>query len=420
MGSGAPTLQTVDRILDKGPSGRLATFLFSLKRDLPKRAADYAKPVARLAVFVYLLGFAIDLNINVLLIWLACCSIAAVWLGSGERRHPPRSRVVWLVALFLLVAALSILLSEDVARSLRLSAPLIPAALLFFLIYEYFDDARDLRHLYACLTITALGLAVALLWTALRAPGVPPNSWVRELGSPILIVPNDVTFLAVIAPFALALAYHEPRSAVGRLALLSLALSLCAAAVYVSRTATLALLASTICTAAALGSRRLLGALLVGLVMVLTAGYLLDLPLSAKFSETGLDADAGSQGRLRLWTFAWAMFMDAPLLGQGLHTFADERIPWAHSLYLQSLAEQGIVGLLALLLLLSYATLAAWKAARSPVRDQRILAAGALGALAGFCLASVFELALLREWVAIAMFVLLAVVARVPSLATEV
>jgi O-antigen ligase len=110
------------------------------------------------------------------------------------------------------------------------------------------------------------------------------------------------------------------------------------------------------------------------------------------------------------------MFMDAPLLGHGLHTFVDDsKIPWAHSLYLQILAEQGIVGLLALLLLLSYATAAAWNAARSPVRDQRILAAGALGALAGFCLASVFELALLREWVVLVMFVVLAVVARIPS-----
>ena len=153
--------------------------------------------------------------------------------------------------------------------------------------------------------------------------------------------------------------------------------------------------------------------------MVLTSGYLLDLPLSAKFSETGLDADAGSQGRLRLWTFAWAMFMDAPLLGQGLHTFADERIPWAHSLYLQSLAEQGIVGLLALLLLLSYATLAAWKAARSPIRAQRTLAAAALGVLVGFCLASLFELTLLREWVVTALFIQMAVVARVSSVTRE-
>jgi O-antigen ligase len=403
-------------VLNRSASGQIVAFASFLREYVPKRTTDYATQVARFAVFAYIIGFAVDLNINALLILLACCSIAAAWLSCGEKGHPPRSPIVYLVALFLLAAGLSILLSEDVARSLRLSAPLMPAILLFFLICEYFDEAIDLRHLYACLTITALGLAVALLWTALGTPGVHPNSWVRELGSPILIVPNDVTFLAVIAPFALALAYHEPRRAVGMLALLSVALSLCAAAVYVSRTATLALLASTICTAAALGSRRLLGALLVGFVLLLTAGYLLDFPLSSKFAETGLEADAGSQGRLRLWTFAWAMFMDAPLLGHGLHTFVDDSgIPWAHSLYLQILAEQGIVGLLALLLLLSYATAAAWNAARSPVRDQRILAAGALGALAGFCLASVFELALLREWVVLVMFVVLAVVARIPS-----
>ena len=119
-------------------------------------------------------------------------------------------------------------------------------------------------------------------------------------------------------------------------------------------------------------------------------------------------------GRLDGWTAAWAMFLDAPLVGQGLHTFHDFANPWAHNLYLQTLAEQGLIGLLALVLLLSCATLAAWRAARSPIREQRILAAGALGALVGFCAASVVELTLLREWVVLVMFVVLAVVAQNP------
>ena len=81
-----------------------------------------------------------------------------------------------------------------------------------------------MRHLYACLTLVALGLAVVLLWTAFGTPGVHPNSWVRGVGSPILIVPNDVAFLAVIAPFALAVERQqvvlgEPELADGRVGL---------------------------------------------------------------------------------------------------------------------------------------------------------------------------------------------------------
>ena len=49
------------------------------------------------------------------------------------------------------------------------------------------------------------------------------------VGSPILIVPNDVAFLAVIAPLSLALVYLQPRSAVAILALTSMVLSLCVA-----------------------------------------------------------------------------------------------------------------------------------------------------------------------------------------------
>jgi O-antigen ligase len=369
--------------------------------------------VARVAVFTYILGFASDLNINALLILLVCCSAAAAWLSFDEARHPLRSPIVYLVALFLVVAGLSILLSEDVGRSLRLSAPLIPAVLLFFLIYEYFEDARDLRHLYACLTIVALGLAVVLLWTVLGAPGWHTRSLIQEVGSPILIVPHDVAFLAVIAPLSLALIYLQPRSAIATLALVSMALSLCVATVYLSRTATLTFLASTLCTAAVLRAGSYVFVVLIGVFLTAGIDYLNGHALVTKFLSGGFHPGSG---RLDLWAAAWAMFLDAPLFGHGLHTYGNGAgIPWTHNLYLQTLAEQGIVGLLALLLLLSFSIIAACKTARFPVREQRILAAGALGALVGFCAASVVELTLLREWVVVVMFVVLAVVARVQS-----
>jgi hypothetical protein len=252
MGSDAPSLATADKSLNKGVSSEVRAFASLLIKRVPRRTSDYAKPLARFVVFAYLIGFAIDLNINALLILLAGCSIAAVWLNSGKTARPPRSPIVYLVALFLLVAGLSILLSEDVARSLRLSAPLLPAVLLFFLTHEFFDDAGDLRHLYACLTLVAFGLAVALLWTALTAGEWYPAGWIAALGSPILIVPNDITFLAIIAPLALALVYQQPRSLIGALALLALALTACTLTMYGSRGATLTFFVATACTAVAL------------------------------------------------------------------------------------------------------------------------------------------------------------------------
>lgn len=67
-----------------------------------------------------------------------------------------------------------------------------------------------------------------------------------------------------------------------------------------------------------------------------------------------------SQHRIRMWTAGWRMFIDRPLLGQGLNTFmanyAKFKVPdqtvgtwYAHNCYLQIAAEIGIFGLLSFL-----------------------------------------------------------------------
>ena len=66
-----------------------------------------------------------------------------------------------------------------------------------------------------------------------------------------------------------------------------------------------------------------------------------------------------AQHRLQLWATAWRMFMDRPLLGQGLNTFManyerfrgplEKGIWYAHNCYLQIAAELGIFGLLVFL-----------------------------------------------------------------------
>jgi hypothetical protein len=197
MGSEAPSIRANIRTLHNGPfrksvpaGSRLrvhrrwrhqpfAAFATATSRLVAKAGANlkavssttlrhvsrrqYAKLIAQLAVFSYILGATLDWDVNFLLVLIASGGIASAFLSFGEGARLHRSPIVYLVGLFLLAAGLSVLISDDEARSLQLSAPLIPAVLLFFLIYEYFDDARDLRHLYACLTIVALGLAVVLL-----------------------------------------------------------------------------------------------------------------------------------------------------------------------------------------------------------------------------------------------------------------
>jgi O-antigen ligase len=87
-------------------------------------------------------------------------------------------------------------------------------------------------------------------------------------------------------------------------------------------------------------------------------------------------------------------------------------VPWAHNLYLEVLAEQGIVGLAALGFLLARGWSQARRIQRTADNEARIFATAALGGLLGLCFAGMIELSLLRHWVVITLFVILGVIAK--------
>jgi hypothetical protein len=96
--------------------------------------------------------------------------------------------------------------------------------------------------------VVTLGVAVALLLTEWYEYGEKSlKGVITRLGIPLLVVPNDVTFLAVIAPLSLALFYHKPRSAIGIVALISVLFSIGAIFAFRSRTAAMTLVVSVVC-----------------------------------------------------------------------------------------------------------------------------------------------------------------------------
>jgi len=238
-------------------------------------------------------------------------------------------------------------------------------------------------------------------------------------------VPNDVAFLALVAPLSLVLLYRQPRSVVGILAALSILLSVCAVCALRSRGAILTFIVSIICVAALLRPRLSLACGLVILISALLVDGFLGFPLMAKFGSVWDNkfSDIGVGGRIKLWSTAWAMFLEAPLLGHGAHTFTYSEWPltvlWAHNLYLEVLAEQGIIGLAALGLLLACGASRAYQIQRAAPGEARILGAGAFAGLVGFCLAAAFELSLLRLWAVIMLFALLGVIAQLSPLETK-
>jgi O-antigen ligase len=265
----------------------------------------------------------------------------------------------------------------------------------------------------------SLGVSLALLWQFYRHTDAYPNAWISNLGSPVFIVPNDVILLAVIAPLSVALLWGKQRFLLKILATASIATTTIMIVAFQSRGA---LLVMFVGTGLAVGLvRPRLGAVigLATVIVVIIVDGLLGFPLLNKF---GQNFSEWPPPRLSLWLAAWNMFIDAPLMGHGAHTYALlyqsylDTVPtlpsrWAHNLYLEVLAEQGLLGLTALGSLLFSGGRLALRLRRVSQREVRVYGVGALSALVGLCIAGFYEASLLRLWVTVALFSVLGVVA---------
>jgi O-antigen ligase len=206
----------------------------------------------------------------------------------------------------------------------------------------------------------------------------------------------------------------------GIVALISILLSIGAIFAFRSRTAAMTLFISIACAIILMQPHRqwAQGVLyvLAFLVLALLIDGLLGFPLAAKIARK-----ATVLGRIGYWTTAWKMFLGAPLFGHGPHTFGlFHKTPWAHNLYLEVLAEQGIVGLGALIALLASGIRIAWRVYRTTVGEVRFFGASVLAAFVGFCCAATFELSLLRQWVVAALFILIGMVAQLSISQTHI
>jgi len=376
---------------------------------------------------VYIIGLALPLSCDIPLLALGFLAmLASLSTFSGSYFH----RVPLLVPAlaFLGATALSIVFSADVGRSLRLSVHYLPAALLFLLISQ-FRNCRQTRVLFWCLSLFSLSLSSALVLVALIGRAENPNEWLSYMKIPVFVVVNDIAFLSVLIPFSVSLLFLRPRAFIKMIPLsLSVVLTICLACSYQSRTATLIALLSLV-TAVSFSRPRLLyiSAFFTLLLVVIVDG-LLGFPFARKFA-------LGFNGRIPLWLTAFSMFADAPILGHGPHTFglfyldylhrleiptwlsADTRpLSWTHNVYLQVLAEQGIIGALALLALITCATRLAWRTHRHSEGEIRILNSGVFSALIALCTAAMFDASLMREWFVTAFVVILGIVSHLSTL----
>ena len=332
----------------------------------------------------------------------------------------------WPFAAFALAMAVSIALSEFRDVSLA-RASHVPVGLLFFVaIQELCASAPAARRLIFALAggVGAIGVDVIVqASTGTSLLGLVPLETSRPRGS--LPLPNDLALVASLLPFALALV--EPRKlATSALGLAAAALGVAGILLSQSRNALLgagvALGVSTL-----LRAPRRVAVALAAVALLAPALLVLAAPSTAL---GGLDrlSNFEQDGRVGIWSVAWRMFREDPFLGKGAFSFGEfyvrtihevplpdgyeperRRIPWAHSLYLEQMSEQGGLGLAVFLAVLSTSWISCWRArasgalpaasedAKSPGRLR--LAEAALASLAAFAVMGLFDLTFQKDWV---------------------
>ena len=120
------------------------------KRSIKKSVQGFdSSQWATLGICLYVLGFAAPIPSQVPLAALVILALVAAFGRPNPRRvGVPRPYVV-VITTFLVMAGLSIFLSEDPGRSLQLSASWIPGVLLFVVMSDRLRTAQQLRAVYA-------------------------------------------------------------------------------------------------------------------------------------------------------------------------------------------------------------------------------------------------------------------------------
>jgi O-antigen ligase len=372
-------------------------------------------------VFVYILSMSVPAWLNMALVFASLSGILVAALGDSNRFNF-KLPLVLPTGIFALLIFLSLLVSIDLKTSLQPILPMIPALLIYFLIVELFN-VKQVKLLYLAFSIVAIVICIDLLLVFFESSAHSRFAWIDEAKHPLLVVPNDLIFISLIAPLSFSLLYQKPLSFTGILAAISLLLSISVVVLFQSRGAVVTLLLSVSCAALLLWPKRLraLAILIVLAFLLVSLVILIDYTQNFVLYKRVIN---NSLGRAQYWLMAWHMFLDAPLLGNGIYTYGllfktysqtlnipiQQSAPWAHNLYLETLAAQGIVGLASLVTVLLNSLWVSWKTRATKQQEVQILSMGALAAMLGFGFAAIFEITFIRYWCVTLFFSLLAII----------
>ena len=325
-------------------------------------------------------------------------------------------RYHWALLLFLFAALCATVFSVDCRQSMHVQLSLLPGLIAYVVITTFADTKNRLRIASFALSIIVFFTVVYIAPQVIATRMDNPVAQLKLLGNALFVAPNDILVFSVVAPLALGATWASSwwlRALTAVYLLLMLVISVNMQ----SRQAVLLLLLGLVIVIALMRPRWAIPALLAGCAFCVVIDGLLDWHLIHKIFLFP---------RTYVWHAAWTMFTDSPLTGQGPGLFKDiyftflakagyvlgdlsdrRGMLWAHSLYLEQLAERGILGFIALLSVLGVSIYKVGCLLRGTVSESmRSMLAGVFSALVVFAIAGVAETTLSRIWVTVFLLVL--------------
>lgn len=175
-------------------------------------------------------------------------------------------RYHWPLLFFLAAALLATVCSVDRPQSIRVQLPLWFALVCYMVIVGLVDTQRYLRVLSVVLPVSVFFALVFILPEAIAMQTNNPLAQVKMLNSVLLVVPNDVLMLSVMAPLVLGAAWSSGWWLRG-LAMCYLFLALIVSVNLQSRQAVFLLLFGQIVVVALMRPRWVVPALLISVAM---------------------------------------------------------------------------------------------------------------------------------------------------------
>lgn len=342
--------------------------------------------------------------------------LAVAWLATLATRPDAKTDLLrqhpWIGAvlvLFLAWAVLSVAWAERPEAAFEAFYRLALNGMLFLIVYTAIRTPRDAIRVFAAFVVGAIAAAAIGL---LAGAGPTPYGEAARVSGEFANANQLASALVASLALSLGLAFAARRSPALRLLALGAAgFSLLGVMLTVSRSGLVALTVAALAAIVFSGRWRPKVATLS--VMVLVSAIIYFLAFAPESSRERITTVEGGTGRQDIWKVAWRMAEDNPLRGVGAGNFSTSSVHYliapgvlrrsdfivdtqkvAHNVYLETLAELGVVGLTLLLLLILFLLRCSLQAIRQFERNgdtaMEIMARAQLVAMLGLLTALFF------------------------------